>query len=346
MRENTFVDFLRITHEIAQKGEYIPDYYIVRYEVEHPEDLPDVRGANYVRNGTFCDEIRMAGGKASHIIPLRALDYLFNNREDKYLNEYISTGVINRLMDDPETRQYLERKMAHPDSEERVLCAIETRMGVLFFDVNGWGKECRQAYLQYLANNYFNKEGAAHGYVREYRINDPSPEMVRSKEDSPHAFSLYNFDFMSHKARYHNRALLGERHVFRACDMNPDYDSYHSFVNSFHLTTNVTNVQVLRLLYMRALGHMQFWSENKRIALLGSSEFRTIQNEIDVLSRDPENNKQKISALQRSISDKAADILQKNYHVAPSPFFRERKTLHEQKHPASGVKKARKIHHI
>lgn len=345
MRENSFVDFLRKTQEIAQKGEYIPDYYIVCYEVGHPDLLPDVRDANNVRNGSFCDEIRMAGGSVSHILPLRALDYLFNNKEDKYLSQYIATGIIGRLTNDPETRQHLERKKEHPDTEENALCAIETRRGVLFFDVSGWGKEFRQAYLQYLANNYFNKEGAAHGYVREYRINDPSLEIVSSKEESPHAFSLYDFDFMPYKARYHDRALLGERHAFRACDMNPDYDSYHSFVNSFHLTTNVTNVQVIRLLYMRALGYMQFGAENSRIPLMASSEFRAIQNEIDLLSRDPKKNKQKIFALQRAISDKAADILQKNYNVAPSPFYLERKALHKQRYPSPGGKEVRKIHH-
>jgi hypothetical protein len=136
IREQTFADYLRKVHQTVQKGEFVPDYYIVRYEIEHPERLPDIRAVNEIRQGTFCDRIRDAGGIVTHIIPLRALEYIFKNKEEAYLESYIATGIIEQLLSDPQTLDY-SKQYINSTPVEKALQAIETRKGTLFFDFSG-----------------------------------------------------------------------------------------------------------------------------------------------------------------------------------------------------------------
>ncbi|MFQ9504608.1 MAG: DUF6047 family protein [Alistipes indistinctus] len=196
----------------------------------------------------------MARCDATHIINLRALEYLFDNHEEQYLEQYIATGIINRLGDDSHTREMLKYQRLIDHQETKALSAIETQKGVLIFGRDGWGMECRQAYLQYLADNYFTPQGREIGYVREYLVEHPTEELRASYRMQPHAFSLYDYAFIPHKAQYQDRALFEDQMALRSHPIQQDYDMFHSFVNMFRLTTNVHNVQVMRLLYMRALG--------------------------------------------------------------------------------------------
>ena len=342
LRERTFAEYLRRVHETAQKGDYIPaDYDIVRYEVPDPERLPDIRAVNNLRGDSFTDEIRMAGGDATHIINLRALEYLFDNHEEPYLEQYIATGIIGRLCDDQHTREQLKYRRIIDNQEHKALSAIETEKGVLIFGRDGWGKECRQAYLQYLADNYFTPQGREVGYVREYLIEHPTEELRASYRMQPHAFSLYDYAFMPHKAQYQDRALFEDQMALRSHPVQQDYDTFHSFVNMFRLTTNVHNVQVMRLLYMRALGNIPQRHENRRIPLLSQPDFQPLLDRLDALSKDSRASRQDIYAVQCQIRDRAAEILEKHYHLPPSQVYNLRK---EQRKESLKRKPFSKIH--
>lgn len=342
LRERTFAEYLRRVHETAQKGDYIPaDYDIVRYEVPDPERLPDIRAVNNLRGDSFTDEIRMAGGDATHIINLRALEYLFDNHEEPYLEQYIATGIIGRLCDDQHTREQLKYRRIIDNQEHKALSAIETEKGVLIFGRDGWGKECRQAYLQYLADNYFTPQGREVGYVREYLIEHPTEELRASYRMQPHAFSLYDYAFMPHKAQYQDRALFEDQMALRSHPVQQDYDTFHSFVNMFRLTTNVHNVQVMRLLYMRALGNIPQRHENRRIPLLSQPDFQPLFDRLDALSKDSRAPREDIYAVQRQIRDRAAEILEKHYHLPPSQVYNLRK---EQRKEFPKRKPSSKIH--
>lgn len=332
LRERTFAEYLRSIHETAGKGDYLPaDYHVVRYEVPDPEHLPDIRAVNNLREGSFTDEIRMAGGTATHIVNLRALEYLFDNHEEPYLEQYIATGIINRLGDDSHTREMLKYQRLVDHQETRTLSAIETEKGVLLFGRDGWGLECRQAYLQYLADNYFTPQGREIGYVREYLVEHPTEELQSAYRMQPHAFSLYDYAFMPHKAQYQDRALLEDQMALRTHPIQQDYDMFHSFVNMFRLTTNVHNVQVMRLLYLRALGSIPRWNENRRIPLLSQPEFRPLLDRLDALSKDSRASREDICAVQCQIMDRAAEILEKHYSLPPSTVFNLRKERREEK---------------
>lgn len=342
LRERTFAEYLRRVHETAQKGDYIPaDYDIVRYEVPNPERLPDIRAANNLRGDSFTEEIRMAGGDATHIINLRALEYLFDNHEEPYLEQYIATGIIGRLCDDSHTYEAVKRQRLIDHQEHKALSAIETEKGVLLFSRDGWGKECRQAYLQYLADNYFTPQGREVGYVREYLIEHPTEELRASYRMQPHAFSLYDYAFIPHKAQYQSRALFEDQMALRSHPVQQDYDTFHSFVNMFRLTTNVHNVQVMRLLYMRALGNIPQRHENRRIPLLSQPDFQPLLDRLDALSKDSRASRQDIYAVQRQIRDRAAEILEKHYHLPPSQVYNLRK---EQRKESLKRKPFSKIH--
>ncbi|PWL77091.1 MAG: hypothetical protein DBY24_09490 [Prevotellaceae bacterium] len=342
LRERTFAEYLRRVHETAQKGDYIPaDYDIVRYKVPNPERLPDIRAVNNLRGDSFTDEIRMAGGDATHIINLRALEYLFDNHEEPYLEQYIATGIIGRLCDDQHTREMLKYQRVIDHQEHKALSAIETAKGVLLFSRDGWGKECRQAYLQYLADNYFTPQGREFGYVREYLIEHPTEELRASYRMQPHAFSLYDYAFMPHKAQYQDRSLFEDQMALRSHPVQQDYDTFHSFVNMFRLTTNVHNVQVMRLLYMRALGNIPQRHENRRIPLLSQPDFQPLLDRLDALSKDSRASRQDIYAVQRQIRDRAAEILEKHYHLPPSQVYNLRK---EQRKESLKRKPFSKIH--
>ena len=342
LRERTFAEYLRRVHETAQKGDYIPaDYDIVRYEVPDPERLPDIRAVNNLRGDSFTDEIRMAGGDATHIINLRALEYLFDNHEEPYLEQYIATGIIGRLCDDQHTREQLKYRRIIDNQEHKALSAIETEKGVLIFGRDGWGKECRQAYLQYLADNYFTPQGREVGYVREYLIEHPTEELRASYRMQPHAFSLYDYAFMPHKAQYQDRALFEDQMALRSHPVQQDYDTFHSFVNMFRLTTNVHNVQVMRLLYMRALGNIPQRHENRRIPLLSQPDFQPLLDRLDALSKDSRASRQDIYAVQCQIRDRAAEILENHYHLPPSQVYNLRK---EQRKESLKRKPFSKIH--
>ena len=79
----------------------------------------------------------MAGGTATHIINLRALEYLFDNHEEPYLEQYIATGIINHLGDDSHTREMLKYQHLIDHRETKALSAIETAKGVLLFSRDG-----------------------------------------------------------------------------------------------------------------------------------------------------------------------------------------------------------------
>lgn len=342
LRERTFAEYLRRVHETAQKGDYIPaDYDIVRYEVPNPERLPDIRAVNNLRGDSFTDEIRMAGGDATHIINLRALEYLFDNHEEPYLEQYIATGIIGHLCDDQHTREQLKYRRIIDNQEHKALSAIETEKGVLIFGRDGWGKECRQAYLQYLADNYFTPQGREVGYVREYLIEHPTEELRASYRMQPHAFSLYDYAFMPHKAQYQDRALFEDQMALRSHPVQQDYNTFHSFVNMFRLTTNVHNVQVMRLLYMRTLGNIPQRHENRRIPLLSQPDFQPLFDRLDALSKDSRAPREDIYAVQRQIRDRAAEILEKHYHLPPSQVYNLRK---EQRKEFPKRKPSSKIH--
>lgn len=335
LRERTFAEYLRRVHETAGKGDYLPaDYHVVRYEVSDPERLPDIRAANNLRGGSFTDEIRMAGGTATHIVNLRALEYLFDNHEEPYLEQYIATGIINHLGDDSHTREMLKYQHLIDHRETKALSAIETAKGVLLFSRDGWGMECRQAYLQYLADNYFTPQGREIGYVREYLVEHPTEELRASYRMQPHAFSLYDYAFMPHKAQYQDRALLEDQMALRSHPIQQDYDMFHSFVNMFRLTTNVHNVQVMRLLYLRALGSIPRWNENRRIPLLAQGEFQPLADRLDALSKDSRASRQDIYAVQRQISDLSNEMLTRHYHLPSSPAYCARREIHRQKERA------------
>lgn len=339
LRERTFAEYLRRVHETAGKGDYLPaDYHVVRYEVFRPEYLPDIRAVNDLPS--FTDELRMARCDATHIINLRALGYLFDNHEDPYLEQYIATGIINRLGDDSHTQEMLKYQRLIDHQETKALSAIETAKGVLLFSRDGWGLECRQAYLQYLADNYFTPQGREFGYVREYLIGHPTEELRAAYRMQPHAFSLYDYAFIPHKAQYQDRALLEDQMALRSHPVQQDYDMFHSFVNMFRLTTNVHNVQVMRLLYMRALGSIPRWNENRRIPLLAQGEFQPLSDRLDALSEDSRTSRQDIYAVQRQIRDRAAEILEKHYHLPPSQVYNLRKERREeqpQRKPSSKI---------
>ena len=116
---------------------------------------------------------------------------------------------------------------------------------------------------------------------------------------------------------------------------------FHSFVNMFRLTTNVHNVQVMRLLYMRALGSIPRWNENRRIPLLAQGEFQPLSDRLDALSKDSRASRQDIYAVQRQIRDRAAEILEKHYHLPPSQVYNLRK---EQRKESLKRKPFSKIH--
>lgn len=343
MREQTFVEYLHRVHRTVEKDEFIPDYYIVRYEVEHPERLPDLRAMNDLRNTSFKEEIRQAGAKTTHIIGLRELEYVFYNHEERGLPDLIGTGLINHLSDDPETRKYVTRMKMNLSLEEKTLCAVETDKGVLFFDISGWGMECRNAYLQYLADNFYNSTGREHGYTHEYWIYDAPDELLSLKKQSPHAFSLYDYSFLPHKARYHDRSLVEGYRIYRSCSMDPDYDAFHRFSRTFRTNTSANNVQIQRLLYMRTVGHRYPESENKRIPLLCEVEFMPYNRQIEILSRDAEQNKQEIYEAQHKISDLAAEILERHYHIAPSQVYLSRKERWKEEQGKPKIKTSSKL---
>ena len=225
--------------------------------------------------------------------------------------------------------------------EHKALSAIETAKGVLLFSRDGWGKECRQAYLQYLADNYFTPQGREFGYVREYLIENPTEELRSAYRMQPHVFSLYDYAFMPHKAQYQDRALFEDQMALRSHPVQQDYDTFHSFVNMFRLTTNVHNVQVMRLLYMRSQGSIPRWNENRRIPLLSQPDFQPLLDRLDALSKDSRTPREEIYAVQRQISDRAADILEKHYSLPPSQVYNLRK---EQRREAPKRKPSSKIH--
>lgn len=342
MREQTFIDILHRVHQTTQQEnwDFIPDYRIVRYEVEHPEILPDIRAVNDLRDTTFKAEISKAGGRVTHTIGLRELEYVFDKHEECDLPDLVRTGIISHLADDAQTRQYVARMKINFSVDEKTLCAVRTGKGVLFFDVSGWGLQCKQAYLQYLADNFYNSTGREHGYAHEYWIYDAPEELLDMKEQSAHAFSVYNFSFLPHKAHYHDPSLVEGFRVYRSCSMNPDYDAFHRFSQTFNTTTSVNNVQIQRLLYMRSVGHMYPGLDNRRIPLLSEMEFSPYNRQLEILSQDTEHNKQDIYKVQHIISDLAAEILQKRFHIAPSQVYLSRKARWEteQRNPGDSEK--------
>lgn len=194
--------------------------------------------------------------------------------------------------------------------------------------------ECRQAYLQYLADNYFTPQGREIGYVREYLVEHPTEELKTAYRMQPHAFSLYDYAFIPHKAQYQDRALLEDQMALRSHPIQQDYDMFHSFVNMFRLTTNVHNVQVMRLLYLRALGSIPRWNENRRIPLLAQGEFQPLSDRLDALSKDSRASRQDIYAVQRQISDLSNEMLTRHYHLPSSPAYCARREIHRQKERA------------
>ena len=112
--------------------------------------------------------------------------------------------------------------------------------------------------------------------MREYLVEHPTEELRASYRMQPHAFSLYDYAFIPHKAQYQDRALFEDQMALRSHPIQQDYDMFHSFVNMFRLTTNVHNVQVMRLLYMRALGSIPRWNARSGTGPPRSSRSTTI----------------------------------------------------------------------
>ena len=97
----------------------------------------------------------------------------------------------------------------------------------------------------------------------------------------------------------------------------------------------------MRLLYMRALGNIPQRHENRRIPLLSQPDFQPLFDRLDALSKDSRAPREDIYAVQRQIRDRAAEILEKHYHLPPSQVYNLRK---EQRKEFPKRKPSSKIH--
>ena len=198
----------------------------------------------------------MARCDATHIINLRALEYLFDNHEEQYLEQYIATGIINRLGDDSHTREMLKYQRLIDHQETKALSAIETQKGVLIFGRDGWGMECRQAYLQYLADHYFDPDHKDITSLETRVIRGCTPQLHAQGVESRRMFNRGGFFLIPERIAYRQCTLEGEppAQEMHRLPLGHNSKDFGNFIDRYNLSISDRNIDICALLSIAESG--------------------------------------------------------------------------------------------
>lgn len=253
--------------------DYIPELYFYHYKMPAPENFPDLRRFD-TDNGSLAIYLAEHGAQPEHRIPARVLDHLFFMNQEHTLPDLIRLGIVDRLTDYPDTREFMNSIgyfYTHDPFHE--LNAVETDKGVLFFEFSTYGRRDLQAFLQHIADNFHQKEGQSFKVVNCYRLMRPSKQEAEAFLNSSRPFSLYDGKFLPDKVQYQSRKLLEGEEPWRTFKIERNYDACHHFIDRNDLEYNVTTTQIQRLLALKEKGFLPSDEKKNRIPFLYQEQF-------------------------------------------------------------------------
>lgn len=314
--EERFLWFLRRQHELykpALLGNYLPDLRLVRYEFPEGIGCPNNIRQFDEDNSLVQKFIRENKGNIQNDIPLRAMEYIYGGDEEKYLPLLVTSKLANYLHAQPGIKAFSQAQDVCNDDPSRTLTAVETAKGVLLFEYSGYGKECRGAYTQHLANRFFTPEGQSLEYVNLYKMDHPGKDVLRSFQNAPNAFSLYSGLFLPDKAHYLDASVLRGARMDRSHRIEPTFDAFRQFASSYGLTTDVANTHILRLLSLRETGGIYGMERSTNyIPFVYKNSFDDLS---DKLKKVPQENRSEQNRIRKTIEEKADYILKRDYEL-------------------------------
>lgn len=271
--------------------DYIPELYFYHYKMPAPENFPDLRRFDK-DNGSLAIYLAEHGAQPEHRIPARVLDHLFFMNQEHTLPDLIRLGIVDRLTDYPDTREFMNSIgyfYTHDPFHE--LNAVETDTGVLFFEFSTYGRRDLQAFLQHIADNFHQKEGQSFKVVNYYKLMRPSKQEAEAFLNSSRPFSLYDGKFLPEKARYLNQSIIEGKHPWKSFDIKWAYNPHTEckyFIQDNGLEYNVITTQMQRLLSIKELGSLSLSAEERknRIPFLHQKQFEQLFGEAKRLSGD------------------------------------------------------------
>lgn len=244
-------------------------------------------------------------------IPLRAMEYIYGNDEEKYLPLLVTSGLANYLHAHPRIRAFSHAQDVCNDDPSQTLTAVETARGVLLFEYSGYGKECCRAYMQHLANHFFTSDGQDHRYVHMYKLSRPEKEALQAFRETPNAFSLHTGFFLPEKARYLDASIVRRARMDRSHRIEPTFDAFRQFTSSYDLVTDIINTNILRLLSLKETGGIYGMElSTGYIPFMYKNSFGDL---LDRIKEVPVENRTEQNRIKEAIAGKADHILKRDY---------------------------------
>ena len=155
--------------------------------------------------------------------------------------------------------------------------AISCNRGVLFFDGSGFGQQHMLAYLQHIADNYFQYEHDNITFLNRYGVSaNDTLQIIASRQNQ--MFSPWDNSFSDKKNLYVSDDLLQKHRCLEQHELKVCHNDFLEFIDRYSLNLSLQNRNIVRLLRIKEFGYEPKFQDETRYPFTWRKEFSSIDD--------------------------------------------------------------------
>lgn len=249
--------------KLAFQGSFIPDETI--YEINVPDQMQsETQMLSWAK-----EQVRDLHKDSKTIcIPLREATYVYEIISPTFLKDIDLFSILYQNHNNPAKRGRLDAYIRYHNERDsnnnsHSIMGIVTDRGLLCFDDSGRGVLAAQAYLQYMADHYFDRQNHDLKKLSLYYFLGGDKEIIENARNYSQMFNPlelkwnnnYHFpEFKPDMALYSDPIKLQHIHPAKECCMGPNLEHYKSFLHTFNLYSSATSNNIAVLLQISENG--------------------------------------------------------------------------------------------